>query len=279
MLAFAGLLAGCGGHSSSQRPALASYINQVNAIEKQLQQPFQAVTDAGSQFASSNSAGKGKGRQSASALERKLQHALAQIRADGRHLAQIPPPPVAVHLHTLLIQLVHGEAGMTTELARLIYFLPRFSSILSSLTPATGKLQAALRVTQPLGFGAAGVTAELAVKAKALHTYEQTLFVTIKRLRRLAPPALSQPQFVTQIKTLERMQASAGKLANGLAGGGSNVPALLGAFDRAAAGNQTVAAQRAQIAAIKAYDAKAATLDKLAKAVELERIRLDRNLK
>jgi hypothetical protein len=276
-LALAGLLAGCGGHSSSQRPALASYINQINQIEKQLQQPFQAVTNAGSRFASSN--GAGKGARSAAAVERTLLGALRQIRTDSRRLAQIPPPPPAVHLHTLLLQLVHGEAGMTTELSRLVGFLPRFSSILSSLTPATAKLQAALRVTQPRGFGTAGVTAELAVKAKALHAYEEALFATVTRLRRLTPPALSKPQFVTQIKTLERMQSTAGKLGNALAGASPSVPRLLQAFDRAAAGNQTVAAQRAQIAAIKDYNARAARLDTLAKAVEEERLRLDRNLK
>jgi hypothetical protein len=277
VLALAGLLAGCGGHSSSQRPALASYINQINQIEKQLQRPFQAVTTAGSRFASSNAAGTGP--KGAAAVEQTLLGALRQIRADGRRLAQIPPPAPAVHLRTLLLQLVHGEAGMTTELSRLVTFLPRFSTILSSLTPATAKLQAALRVTQPLGSGTAGVTAELAVKAKALHTFEEALFAAIKRLRRLTPPALSKPQFVTQIKTLERMQSTAGKLANALAASSRNVPTLLQAFDRAAAGNQTLSAQHAQIAAIKAYDANAVRLDALAKAVEEERLRLDRNLK
>lgn len=271
------LLAGCGSHATSARPGVAAYINQVNLIEKQLTKPFQAVTNAGSQFASTQ--GTGAGHLSPKNQERALIRALRQIRRYGHRLAQIPAPAQAAHLRRLLLRLVNGEAGMTTELAKLVAFLPRFSSILKSLGPATSKLQAALRVTQPLGFGVAGVDAELAVKAKALHTYEFTLFHTVKRLERLDPPALSMPQYRTQVHTLERMQSSAGKLANALAGGQSDVGALLKAFDTAAAGNQTVTAQRAQIAAIKAYDARAKRLDKLAQAVELERARLDRKLK
>jgi hypothetical protein len=275
--AVACLVAGCGSHSDSQRPALASYINQVNQIEKQLAKPFKAVTNAGSEFAATK--GTGAGHLSPQVQERRLLHALRQIEVYRIRLARIPVPHPALHLRALLLRLINGETGMTTELAKLVAFLPRFTSILSSLTPATTKLQTALRVTRPLGYGTAGVQAELSVKAKALHTYEFALFDTAKKLEQLDPPALSRPQFVTQVKTLERMQASAGKLADALAGSSPDIGALLKAFDKAAAGNQSVAAQKAQIAAIKAYDARAARLDNLARAVELERTRLDRNLK
>jgi hypothetical protein len=277
LAALAFVVAGCGSHSTTQRPALASYIDEVNHIEKQLAKPFQAVTNAGSKFASTK--GTGAGRLSPKAQEQTLVRALHQIQIYRLRLARIPVPRPATHLRRLLLRLIGGEARMTTELAKLVAFLPRFSSILASLSPATAKLQSALRVTTPLGYGSAGVQAELNVKAKALHTYEFALFHTAKKLELLDPPALSRPQFVTQIKTLERMQASAGKLADALAGGSSDIGTLLQAFDKAAGGNQSVAAQKAQIAAIKAYDARAARLDKLARAVELERTRLDRNLK
>jgi hypothetical protein len=266
-------VAGCGGHTPTQRPAVADYIDQVNVIEKQLQKPFQAVTRAGSKFASN------KGSASAAHQERSLVGALRQIRSERGRLSALVAPRPAARLHRLLLALIDGEAGMTSELSRLVAFLPRFTSILSSLSPATGKLQSALRVTTPLGFGAAGVSAELAAKANALTKYQFALYHVVKLLERLSPPALSRPQFVTQIKTLEAMQSSAGRLAHALGTGQSNVAPLLHAFDKAAAGNQSVAAQRAQIAAIKAYDARAAKLSKLAQQAEIERTRLANSLK
>jgi hypothetical protein len=57
------------------------------------------------------------------------------------------------------------------------------------------------------------------------------------------------------------------------------VAPLLQAFDSAAAGNQTLAAQRAQDAAIRAYDRRAKRLDTLAQDVEAERARLSTDLK
>jgi hypothetical protein len=274
------LLAGCGGSNKSQRPAVALYVNRVNTIESRLAKPLQTVTKAGSQFASNQ--GKAVGSLtslSGLAEEQALLHALAQIHALRGQLAAIAPPPAAAHLRMLLLSLVDGEAGMTTELGQLVAFLPRFAAALTSLTPATNKLQSALAVSKPLGVGTAGVTAELAVKARALTAYEARLGAVLRRLGRLHPPPVSRPQYRTQIGTLRRMSAAAGNLAHGLATGSSNVAPLLQAFDSAAAGNQTLAAQRAQDAAIRAYDRRAKRLDTLAQDVEAERARLSTDLK
>jgi hypothetical protein len=276
----AALLAGCGSSTNSARPAVAQYVNRVNAIESQLAKPLQSVTKAGRQFASNQ--GKTVGSLtslSGLADEQALLGALAQIKVLRSRLAAIDPPVAAVHLRKLLLALVDGETGMTRELASLVAFLPRFAATLSSLTPATNRLQAALAVTQPLGVGTAGVTAELAVKARALTAYEAALGTVLTQLGRLHPPPVSRPQYSTQVGTLRRMSAAAGKLAQALGAGNANVAPLLHAFDAAAAGNQTVAAQRAQDAAIRAYDARAARLDRLAQAVEVERARLSTTLK
>jgi len=100
----------------------------------------------------------------------------------------------------------------------------------------------------------------------------------LSRLARLHPPPVSHPRYSTQVDTLKRMSASAGRLAAALATGNSNVAPLLQAFDTAAGGNQSIAAQRAQIAAIREYDAQAARIDSLARSVEAERARLAQNL-
>jgi hypothetical protein len=279
ILALSLLAAGCGS-ASSKRPSVARYIREVNAIEKLLTAPLQSVTSTGKQFASSN--GKSVGSLSSLsglALEQSLLGALGRIRALRRRLAAIVPPPPAAHLRKLVVALVDGEAGMTNELAQLVAFLPRFSSTLTSLAPATSKLQSALAVTAPVGVGVAGVNAELAIKARALTRYEAALGNVVQKLVRLRPPPVSRPQFETQVGTLRRMSSSAGRLAQALAAGNSNVAPLLRAFDTAAQGNQSIASQRAQIAAIRAYDARAKRLDKLAVAVEVERARLANTLR
>jgi hypothetical protein len=64
-----------------------------------------------------------------------------------------------------------------------------------------------------------------------------------------------------------------------LAGGPhGNVQQLLIQFDRAATSNQTLAAQKARIAAVRAYDRASARLNKLTRAAELERLHLANNL-
>jgi hypothetical protein len=75
------------------------------------------------------------------------------------------------------------------------------------------------------------------------------------------------------------MNVSAGRLAAVLASGTlSNVQTLLVQFDRAAARSSTVAVQRAEIAAVRAYDSRSAALDNLSQKVALERLRLSNTL-
>jgi hypothetical protein len=57
-----------------------------------------------------------------------------------------------------------------------------------------------------------------------------------------------------------------------------DLPELLQRFNRAAVSNQSLAAQRAQIAAVRAYDERIRALDKLAIRVHREQVRLQQNL-
>jgi hypothetical protein len=270
MLTIPLMLAGCGSTQTS-RPAVARYIKQVNSIEAQLTGPLGKVTKAGRQLASTKGETRGE-RQS-------LLSAVVRVHALARKLAAVAAPPGAAELRQLVLELAHGEAGMTNELAELVVFLPRFASGLESLTPATAKLKAALARTQPLGSGTAGVTAELGVKAGALIRYQHELEQVVHRLHRLVPPPVSRPQYETEVHALRRLGSSAGRLAGGLASNASDVERLLVAFDTAAEATQTVAAQRAEIAAIRAYDARVRKLDLLAQQVAAERLKLADTLK
>jgi hypothetical protein len=68
-------------------------------------------------------------------------------------------------------------------------------------------------------------------------------------------------------------------LAGALTGGPhGNIRQLLVDFDKAAASTQTIAAQKAHIAAVKAYDGQTSRLATLLRAAEEERLRLANNL-
>jgi hypothetical protein len=271
------LVAGCGG-SSSPRPAVASYLQQVNKIETELATPLSTVSVTGSEFAKLESA---RGRQPNigvyEAQNRQLLGALAQIQALRRKLIALDAPPPAAHLRSLLIQVVTLQAKLTHEAARLVLFLPRFTAELQPLGPATRRLEAAL--SQQTVVGSAGVAAVYASKAAALRQFKATLDSVLARLRGLYAPSVSRPEYESQLRALAGMSTSAGQLAGALTGGPQgNIRELLLQFDKAAASNQTLAAQRAQIAAVKSYDAEQASLSKLTQAAELERLRLQNTL-
>lgn len=273
------VLAGCGSQTT-QRDDLAAYIKQVNTIETSLSQPLSTVTSTASQFAVERRAGTTSANNLLDvAHERALLLARSQINAAGRRLSSLSPPSAARKLHGMLLTLVQRQSSLTGELEKMVAFLPAFEVALQPLTPATVQLQRALTVTQPIGYGTAGVSAELAVKAAALRRYRAELGGVVASLKALSPPAVSVPQYNTQLSSLERMRADAGALATALTQGQHNVSGLLQSFDAAAAATQSLGAQRAQIAAVKAYDSRTGSLSTLAKQIELERTRLADTLK
>ena len=90
---------------------------------------------------------------------------------------------------------------------------------------------------------------------------------------------MSRPGYTAQLTALQGMGASAGRLAAALAPGAtSNVAPVLAQFDRAAATADTIAVQKAEIAAARAYNARVSALDALSRKVALERLRLSNTL-
>jgi hypothetical protein len=285
-LALLGLvLAGCG---HPERAAVSRYISQVDQIEAALAMPLKAVTIASSEFGPSHGPRSGPASPrpgttpqpvSLAQIHASLTHALRQIRALRAKLAAIEAPAPAHHLRDLLVQLVDKQAAMTLEVAKLADFLPRFAAALTPLPLATRQMQVALTVTQPRGYGRAGVVAALAVKADALRRYKVALEAVVAQLRKLDPPQVSKPQYSTQVVTLERMGTTVGQLADALGHGQTTLASLLRQFNAAAAGNQTIAAQKAQIAAVHAYNNRAVELAQLTRKIGVERVRLGNTLK
>jgi hypothetical protein len=270
------LLAGCG-HHTSQRAAVASYLKQVNRVERTLAPPLGTVTSVGTQFAQEQRAGGTLTGLLTAGHEARLLAALSHIRASRARLAALAVPRQATRLRTLLLQVIDGQVRLTRELAQLIVFLPRFSTALRPLAPATRRLEVTL--SRQTALGSAGVLAVYAEKAAALRRFRAAVQGILKQLTQLRPPAFQRPAYEAQLVSLRGMSRSAGQLADALqAGPKGNVQPILSRFDHAAAYTQSVAVQKAQIAAIRGYDRQALTVAKLSQAAEEERLRLANNL-
>lgn len=257
--------------------ALARYVAQVNAVEKQLAAPLVTVTRTLVQFARQSRRPHGALGLAPVGQAEALRATNAQIvRLRGR-LAALPAPAGAQRLRTLLLKLVDRQAALTREMVKLVVFIPGFARAMAPFGPALVALEHVLSIAQARG--PAAVAAVYAQKATALRSFRVAAMAILRDLRRLHPPALSQPPYRAQVRALSSMADTAGRLATAL-GSGSATQArpLLAQFSRAAAGPTSVAAQKAQIASIRAYDAELTSLNRLAQAASRERLRLSKTV-
>ena len=270
------LAGGCGSHSHTQRPAVAKYVTQVNRVEATLTKPLEQITRAGATFASELRSGPVAEGPIVNATGQTLQGALAQIRSAQVDLALLPTPVPARRLRSLLLALTAGEAAMTNQLALLVAYLPRFDAALATLGPAAVSLE---HVLSRGATGASAVAAIYAAKANALRRFRLAVGLVIARLRKLQPPAVSKPGYTAELTSLRGMSSSAGGLAAALSSGAlGKVDPLLLSFDKAATESHSRGVQRAQIAAVRAYDGDSANLTKLQSKIYQERLRLDNYL-
>jgi hypothetical protein len=271
------VVSGCGSNHVSQRPAAARYIRAVDGVETQLKAPLAAVTRAGSQLAASPRHATLLGNLAQASNQQALISSERQIRRLESTLRELPCPPAARHLRSLVLGLTAGEADLTHQLHLLSQFLPRFSAVLTPLGPSALSLERVLSLRS--AYGTAAVAALYATKARALRSFQATTERVAGRLQRLHPPRVSAPEYRAELTSLRGMSTSSGRLAMALAGGApGNVSSMLSAFDRAAAATHTPAVARAQIRAIKAYNASTARLSGLSQAIASERLRLSNTL-
>jgi hypothetical protein len=259
-VALAVLAAGCGDDGPSRRDVVAQYIEDVNTIEAGLAVPSRDVADASRELA------RPKGDRPAAVA--KLRGAARTIDVLGGQLTALTPPEEAMRLQTLLLSLLRSEASLAREVAGFGSFIPAYERALQPLRAAGSKLKAAL---------AAKSSVEL--KAEALDAYSATVGDVLERLRGLRPPPVSAPVYTTQVSTLTRVRASTTALAKALREQrASDLPELLRRFDRAAISNQSLAAQRARIRAVRAYNQRVRGVDDLIIRIHRERARLQRIL-
>lgn len=251
----AAALAGCGGHGD--RKQVAAYIQRVDAVETRLAVPLRQITLANRDFAGKH--------PNLPKIRRNLARARVRVSAAERQLRAMDPPPRAKRLQSLLVRLVARENELAGEIESLATFVPAFARAVTPLTPASTDLRTALAAKTP----------DVA-KVVALRAYAARLGTVVERLEQLRAPPATKPTLVAQATTLEHVRSAAVALADALeAKQTAKVPALLHRLDVASVGNRTLVAQRAEIAAIKAYNARIRSLTALATAIGKERLRLN----
>ncbi len=266
-------LAGCGQQANKQRVAVAAYLKLVQHRESAFEAPLAELAKSGSLLAQEEQRGSLPDSPAGESGEAPLQQASRKLVALRGELSAIPAPPAAAPLRRLLLELADRQIALARELASLGVFLPRFSAALKGLAPATRGLQTALG-TPPVS-GAAAVAAAYELKSAALTHFAAITSRSAAALRAIHPPAVWAPAYNTQLASLHGMSAAATQLAQALENGQtSSFASLMLAFDKSATLSQTVAAQRAQIDAIKAYDRAVQGQNELADKIELERLRL-----
>jgi hypothetical protein len=279
--------AGCGGSGPSKaarRQAVTQYINGVNVVERDLRAPLLQIESTYRSFSAHGAL------QSAVPRFARAETTLHTLHA---RLAKIDAPPDAQQLRGRLLRFVDAEAELAHELTLLAAFLPRFSTVLQPLAPADKQLQkalAAVPVPKPTSVPKAqlkaaraayqsAVAAAAADQAAALETYVGEIEKVQDGLRRLHPPPAMAPAYRTQLLTLTRVAGTGKALVTALrAKKYAQVAMLDRQFQKAATTSTSLSAQREQIAAVKAYNARVRAVDALAVGVDNERVRLQKTL-
>jgi hypothetical protein len=273
--------------ASPERRAVTTYIHHVNGIQNQMHTPLTRVL-----FAFRDFTAKG-GPKKTSAAE--LHRAARTLDRLNRRLAALPAPPEAAKLRRLILQLVRQQTAITHEVEQMAVFSPKFAVILTraraantALGKALGAIQTPqahkLRGTRKQVLAAqrayqAEAAAAAGEQADAVEAYDREITDVLQRLRALRPPQVFTAGYRAQVTSLADVLAAGGRLADGLRKGDrSQVPTLGRRFTLASREAQTLAAQRAQIAAIRAYNARAKNVSRAAGRVETELLRLQKAL-
>ncbi|MDE3191047.1 MAG: hypothetical protein KGL94_09540 [Acidobacteriota bacterium] len=275
-------------HESARRRALVAYIKNVDAVEGRMNYSLTKVFAAYQAFSHSKT------------VSAKTRSDLAQAETTltilrGR-IAAIPAPRDAAHLRADVLRLVGGEAAITREVYLLARFSPSFSALLARLHTAAATLGRTLATIRPptphtirgtkkqiAEAQAAFTTASdqaAAAQADAVTAYDTVVSRVRARMERLSAPHVLAPALRGEMNSLTATERAGARLAAALRQKKrSHVPQLARAFTIATRSSQTVAAQEAEIAAVKAYDVRVRHLAADAAAIPREITQLQQSVR
>ncbi|MGH2934108.1 MAG: hypothetical protein ACRDL2_06285 [Gaiellaceae bacterium] len=270
-------------NSAPHHSAVYRYVTSVDAVEARMsyalsnvQSAYRAVT---------------VGHSTSAATRKKFVTAERTLRVLDKRIAGLPPPPEAAKLRKLVLRLVRQEIAATHEVTALVAFLPRFDAVLADLRASATTLAQRLGAAQApaphaihgtsaqikeaqAAFTAAATKAALA-QADAVTAYGAVLANETRRLRALSPPPVLEPAYRYQLVALHRTSVAGAKLVAALkAATRTNIAQLSRSFAVASRSSQSVAEQRAEVAAVKAYDARLGAIGTTTAAIHKELTRL-----
>ena len=275
------------GGESKQRKAVSAYIQKLNLIQSQMSVQLAKVRVA---YGDLNA---GSGRRKRAGAE--LATAAVTLSKLERRLVKAPAPADATKLRSLVVRLVAQEEALTRELHQLAVFTPRFSAYLQRLRTIGTRFDRALRaVPKPKLKAFRGTKARVAAaqrnfhvqekaaraaEASAIDAYVGALTGLLKGLETLHAPAVVAPAFSAEVRSLHDVTVTGAQLSAALrAPNAAPVADRIRAFTIAGREAARVAAQLAQIAAIKAYNGRSRAVRRTAAAVQTELRRLAREL-
>lgn len=270
------------GNSSPKHDAASKYIKSVDAIQQQMRVQITKADAVYRRFAA--------GKLDAS-LEPGLARAELTLKRFELQLVVLPAPKIAAPLKALLLQLARAEVALSGEVKSLALFAPTFAALLREASLASKELAVALRaVTPPRAHAVRGTKKQVAEaqrrfrleaaqaaakQADAVDAYDAAIAIVERRLGGLRPPAVMQPALATQRRTLAATRRAGGQLAIALRKPNrADVPVISRRFTLAARGAVSVAAQKLQVAAVKAYNARVRAIGAIQGQVQVELLRL-----
>ena len=272
---------------SKERRDVTAYIDSVNAIENQMHRPLTRVMLAYRDFTGNSLARRNPVPELAAAAQ-----TLARL---NRRLAVLPAPPQAKKLRAALVRLVAEQAEVTREVQRLAAFTPAYAKVLRNAQAAGAELGRALRAVKiPTPHTLRGTkkqiraaqaryradsSAAAAAQSAAIDAYDGRVASIVHRLRNLQPPAALVPTYRAELHGLQDAAAAGSRLANELRKPRRTAVAELGRqFTLASREAQALTAQRAEIAAVRAYNARARAIASTSTDVQREVARLQATL-
>lgn len=273
--------------SSPQRAAVSAYIDRVNAIEERMHAPLTRVMLAYRDFS-----GQGLVKRNAAP---ELAGATKTLLRLDRRLAAVSAPPAALRLRRSLLSLIAAQVAITHEVQRLAAFAPRFTALLTEARTANALLQAALRrIVIPTPHALRGTLKRIRqaqrafrtrsrsaadAQAAAIGSYDDAIDGLVRQLRRLSPPDVARPVYAAQLLALTTIRARGSRLAEALRSPKRTTVSTLGRrFALASRIAQSDAAQKAQIRAVRRYNARVRGVARFANAVRDELSVLQRTL-
>src|SRR5487761_283603 len=275
-------------HQSARHRALVAYIKNVDAVEARMNYSLTRVFAAYQAFAHAKTV--------SSQTRAQLAQAETTLKTLRDQIAAVPAPRDAAQLRADVLHLVGAEAAITHEVNLLAHFSPSFSALLARLHVAAAKLGRTLSAVQtPTPHSIRGTKKQIAkaqaafaaasdqaasAQADAVTAYDTVVVQVLAQMRRLSAPHVLAPALRSEVNGLVATAGAGERLAATLRQKNrSHVSVLARAFTIATRSSQTLAAQRAEIAAVKAYDARVRSLGADTAAIQKEIARLQQSIR